>query len=45
MWANIFQFAESPKRVLVTLRLAYRTISPERCAMTYLWVNLIELFI
>ena len=45
MWANIFQFAESPKRVLVTLRLAYRTISLERCAMTYLWVNLIELFI
>ena len=25
---------------LVILRLSYRTISPERCIMTYLWVNL-----
>ena len=27
--------------VLVTLRLSYQTISPERCIVTYLWVNLI----
>ena len=27
--------------VLVKLRLPYHGISPERCVMTYLWVNLI----